>query len=363
MANTPVTVVRGLPAAATPTDPPAAGASGRVVTRASFAALLSERVDALAQAGDEQAPDAAHADPHARARDEHREPSDDATAPPLLLAALPPVAAARRWPVPAPGKDAADATPIAAPLPAADAPPSAALTGGAARGGSAVDGRSNPLGSAAAADAPPTRVSPAAAPPETAARALASGLEQAVTSAGHAADPVPPHAAEAARAQADAALPDAPAVGPAPVPTAAPTPVAPTPIVGIAPPVHAPGWGDAVGNRVAMLVHDRIQAAELHVNPPELGPVSVRIDVAGSQAHVVFGVPHAETRHLLTEALPRLAELLGASGITLAGAQVGAELPSRREDVAPADPATGPEPATAAAAPSTVPRGLVDVFA
>jgi flagellar hook-length control protein FliK len=101
------------------------------------------------------------------------------------------------------------------------------------------------------------------------------------------------------------------------------------------------------------------------VNPPELGPVSVRIDVNGNEASVVFGVHHAETRNALVDALPRLAELLAAGGIVLADAQVGAGLASRRDGATP-DGASASRPGVEAGESTAAPRalrGLVDVFA
>jgi flagellar hook-length control protein FliK len=145
---------------------------------------------------------------------------------------------------------------------------------------------------------------------------------------------------------------------------AAPLAAPAAPAVAVATPMQAPEWRDAVAERVTLLVRDRVHAAELHVNPPELGPVSVRIDVSGSDAAVVFGAQHAETRNLLTEALPRLAEALAAGGITLSGAQVGAEFQPQRDrsDDAPRG-GNGEQKASDAQPTKVIARGLIDVFA
>lgn len=92
-------------------------------------------------------------------------------------------------------------------------------------------------------------------------------------------------------------------------------------------PVTSPQWSNEFTQRVVWLAGDKQQAAELHVNPPELGPVSIRLDMDERQTSAVFSSPHAEIREIIEAALPRLREVLADSGITLGNASVTSESP------------------------------------
>lgn len=88
-------------------------------------------------------------------------------------------------------------------------------------------------------------------------------------------------------------------------------------------PFNQPGWDQALGERVRWLVTQRFQAAELHLNPPELGPVEIRLSLNKDQASIQFLSPHASVRDAIETAMPRLREMLGDSGIQLADVNVG----------------------------------------
>ena len=98
----------------------------------------------------------------------------------------------------------------------------------------------------------------------------------------------------------------------------------------IAAPFNQPGWDQALGDRVQWLVTQRMQSAELHLNPPELGPVEIRLSLNQDQARIHFTSPHALVREAIEAALPRLRETLGESGIQLANADVGQYSPERQ---------------------------------
>ncbi|NYG33399.1 flagellar hook-length control protein FliK [Sphaerotilus montanus] len=85
-------------------------------------------------------------------------------------------------------------------------------------------------------------------------------------------------------------------------------------------PVTQPGFSDEV---VVALVRQTGQAAQgrqevtLHLNPVEMGPVSVSIELNGSAARIEFGASEALTRHHLEAALPGLTDALQAEGLSL----------------------------------------------
>jgi flagellar hook-length control protein FliK len=101
-------------------------------------------------------------------------------------------------------------------------------------------------------------------------------------------------------------------------PAAASVPVA----VNLPTPVDAPDFAHALGTQVSVLAKDGVQRAELHLNPADMGPVSVQIVMAGTQARVDFGADTAATRHALEAGMPELAIALRDAGFTLTGGGV-----------------------------------------
>lgn len=97
---------------------------------------------------------------------------------------------------------------------------------------------------------------------------------------------------------------------------------APVPGASIAVPFGQAGWGQAFGNQVVWAVNQGMPAAELHLSPPDLGPMSVRISMDQDQASIAFSSAHAMVREAIEAALPRLRDMLGAQGITLADVNV-----------------------------------------
>jgi flagellar hook-length control protein FliK len=91
----------------------------------------------------------------------------------------------------------------------------------------------------------------------------------------------------------------------------------------VAVPVNQPGWDQALGERVHWLVTQRFQTAEIHLNPPELGPVEVRLSMDHDQAQIQFFSPHASVRDAIEAALPRLREMMGDGGVQLMNVDVG----------------------------------------
>ncbi|RJQ47385.1 MAG: flagellar hook-length control protein FliK [Gammaproteobacteria bacterium] len=82
-------------------------------------------------------------------------------------------------------------------------------------------------------------------------------------------------------------------------------------------PLEQRGWGESLGHRVLWMVRQEHQIAELQLNPPHLGPLELRVTVDQDEASVAFSTQHAMVRDALEAALPRLREMLGASGLTL----------------------------------------------
>lgn len=87
----------------------------------------------------------------------------------------------------------------------------------------------------------------------------------------------------------------------------------------------APGsadFGPQLGAQISTFVQGGIEHARLHLNPAEMGPVSVQIHLDGQTARVHLSAENAHTRQALEQALPQLAGSLREAGITLSGGGV-----------------------------------------
>lgn len=150
---------------------------------------------------------------------------------------------------------------------------------------------------------------------------------------------------------------------------------APTPPA-VATPLTSPAWGKDFGDSVVWMSRHTLQTAQINLNPPQMGPVQITLNINGDQATAVFASPHAEVRQAIQDALPQLREMLAGSGINLGQANVGSQLQQQ------ANPDPRPEsgggrfagdnailPGTEASAGTASPlpvhrgRGLVDLFA
>jgi flagellar hook-length control protein FliK len=87
--------------------------------------------------------------------------------------------------------------------------------------------------------------------------------------------------------------------------------------------VGSQAWDNQVGQRIVYMV-GKEQAATLTLNPPDLGPVQIVLNVSNDQATVAFSAEQLEVRQALENALPRLREMMSESGIALNNATVDA---------------------------------------
>ncbi|MCB1802096.1 MAG: flagellar hook-length control protein FliK [Gammaproteobacteria bacterium] len=87
--------------------------------------------------------------------------------------------------------------------------------------------------------------------------------------------------------------------------------------------VGSKGWSDAIGERVMWMMQGDQQFARLKLNPPQLGPLEIRVNVSQDQSSVAFIAQHAATREALEAALPRLREMFDQASLQLVRADVG----------------------------------------
>ncbi|MBL0727665.1 flagellar hook-length control protein FliK [Piscinibacter sp. HJYY11] len=96
-------------------------------------------------------------------------------------------------------------------------------------------------------------------------------------------------------------------------------------------PATSPEFPKELGVQVSVLAKDGIQQAELHLNPAEMGPISVQIAIDGTQAQVNFGADSATTRQIIESGLPELAASLREAGFTLSGGGVHSQARGREQ--------------------------------
>ena len=96
-------------------------------------------------------------------------------------------------------------------------------------------------------------------------------------------------------------------------------------------PPGTPEFADQVAERVVWMAGQKLDRAQIRLNPAHLGPISVDVSVGEDGANITFTAQHAMTRDALEQALPRLREMFSASGLALAGADVAGHGPDTRQ--------------------------------
>ena len=74
--------------------------------------------------------------------------------------------------------------------------------------------------------------------------------------------------------------------------------------------------------QITSFVREGTQSARLELNPAEMGPLTVQIQLDGHSARVHLASENAQTRQALEQAMPQLAGSLRDSGLTLSGGGV-----------------------------------------
>jgi len=91
-------------------------------------------------------------------------------------------------------------------------------------------------------------------------------------------------------------------------------------------PPSSPEFAQALSDKVGMWVTGAAlegpMTAELRLNPAELGPVHIRIELDGQTAQVDFAAQALETRQAIEASLPMLSETLAQAGLSLSGGGV-----------------------------------------
>ncbi|MDF3035247.1 MAG: putative flagellar hook-length control protein FliK [Paucimonas sp.] len=142
----------------------------------------------------------------------------------------------------------------------------------------------------------------------------------------------------------------------------------------LSPRVGTPAWDNALSQKVVWMVGGEHQSATLTLNPPDLGPLQVVLNVSNSMASATFTAAQPEVRQAIENAMPKLREMLGDAGIQLGQSSVNSGNPGQNSEAheagsgrhqggsARTSSATEDLPPTAPAGRVLTGRGLVDTF-
>lgn len=177
-------------------------------------------------------------------------------------------------------------------------------------------------------------------------------------------------AAQTADLQATAPV----AVAAAPLPLQNIQAAANQPVEKLTPQVGSPGWDQALGQKVVWMAAGAHQTASLTLNPPDLGPLQVVLNVSNNHATANFTAAQPEVRQALETAMPKLREMLSEAGIQLGQANVSAGMPNNQQSAfgeqrkssrgsGPSDDSSVDTPVRVTRGQTIISgRGLVDTF-
>ncbi|WP_052719940.1 flagellar hook-length control protein FliK [Pseudomonas ogarae] len=84
-------------------------------------------------------------------------------------------------------------------------------------------------------------------------------------------------------------------------------------------------WQDGLGQQVIDMIKRGDQQVDLKLNPTELGPLSISLNLSDGSTQAQFQSAHASVRTAVEQALPQLREALASQGISLGQASVSDE--------------------------------------
>lgn len=96
--------------------------------------------------------------------------------------------------------------------------------------------------------------------------------------------------------------------------------------------IHKPEGQQQLNEKIRWMVNARNTMAEIRLDPPELGSMQVRVNVAGDAASVSFVVQSQQAKEALADAMPKLRDMLSEQGIELGDAQVRKDNSSGNEN-------------------------------
>jgi flagellar hook-length control protein FliK len=93
----------------------------------------------------------------------------------------------------------------------------------------------------------------------------------------------------------------------------------------VATPLRDPAWANDFSQKIVWLASNDKQSAQITLNPPDMGPIEISLNLSKDGANAFFVSTNAEVRETIEAALPRLKEMLADVGIQLGQSNVGSE--------------------------------------
>ncbi|CAG1005119.1 Flagellar hook-length control protein [Methylophilaceae bacterium] len=132
------------------------------------------------------------------------------------------------------------------------------------------------------------------------------------------------------------------------------------------------GWNQAIGQKVLWMVGNSQQTATLTLNPPDLGPLQIVVNVHNDKADTTFLSDRQEVRQALQDGMDNLREMMKEAGISLGQTNINERGRSAQDFAQQAqkaamgesrnDPSSDPE-SSSAVVTTRAGLGLVDTFA
>jgi len=92
------------------------------------------------------------------------------------------------------------------------------------------------------------------------------------------------------------------------------------------------GWADSLSRSLSLMVARNMEGAQLEIDPPELGPLQVRLQIKNDQVALQFSSQHASVRDALEQSVARLQDMLGEEGLDLVNVDVSDQREGASDD-------------------------------
>jgi flagellar hook-length control protein FliK len=86
----------------------------------------------------------------------------------------------------------------------------------------------------------------------------------------------------------------------------------------------SPQWGEEVADKISFMLSNKQNSASLQLDPPELGPLMIKVTMHEDGARLFFGSEHKEVRAAIENAMPHLNDMMKENGVSLMQVDVGA---------------------------------------
>jgi len=92
-------------------------------------------------------------------------------------------------------------------------------------------------------------------------------------------------------------------------------------------------WNSQVGDRINWMVNNNMQRVEIRLDPPELGNLDIRLNLAkDNQASILVHVTNPTAKEAIESAIPRLREMFEQQGLDLGDVDVSQQNPQQQSE-------------------------------